>query len=332
MFLPRQIFPILSYLIFVDGFSLNSSPAFRSCSQSNLSFVRSTLHQKGHNVNSIQLLFPRNGKLNKKLFANEQEVDEIDKELRDASEMKVKEIKTELKERGVSFADCFDRESLTKRLQEARANPIPPTPNPEASEVSPNKNPETEQTPKKDDDNNKSKSKVSTSFDRESTLQDLRKLRVSELRSQLGSRKIRWANMIEKEELVVALANAMEKSAAFSPSGMLAPGVVTDITDEELSLELDNSSQLPPFLLDVYATWCGPCQMMAPELDKAAMELGDTVRIAKLDSDKYTNWASKLKVGGLPTLILFDQNGKEVDRIEGAIRKDDLVAFAKKAI
>ena len=67
--------------------------------------------------------------------------------------------------------------------------------------------------------------------------------------------------------------------------------------------------------------------MMAPELEKAAAELGSAVRVAKLDYDKKTYWASKLKVQGLPTVILFDGNiGKELERVE-ILKKIDPLSF-----
>lgn len=60
--------------------------------------------------------------------------------------------------------------------------------------------------------------------------------------------------------------------------------------------------QILTSLIDVYATWCGPCKMMAPQLDEAAAELGDKVRVAKIDSDEYPEWAGRLQVKGLPTV------------------------------
>jgi thioredoxin 1 len=71
---------------------------------------------------------------------------------------------------------------------------------------------------------------------------------------------------------------------------------------------------------------------MVPHLKEAAKEFGSDVRVVKLDSDKYPRLASALKAGGLPTVILFDGGdvSKEVDRVEGAMTKDQLVAFVKK--
>jgi thioredoxin-like negative regulator of GroEL len=67
--------------------------------------------------------------------------------------------------------------------------------------------------------------------------------------------------------------------------------------------------------------------MMAPQLQQAAAEtFKDKIRVAKMDSDKHPQMAGHLRVGGLPTLILFN-NGKEVDRLEGALMKDQLVQW-----
>ncbi|EED87900.1 hypothetical protein THAPSDRAFT_264663, partial [Thalassiosira pseudonana CCMP1335] len=80
-------------------------------------------------------------------------------------------------------------------------------------------------------------------------------------------------------------------------------------------------------LLDVYATWCGPCQFLTPQLEMLAEELGPAVRILKLDSDKYPRLASLLKVQGLPTLVYFDGGNNSGGRVEGALTKGQLVEF-----
>ena len=78
-------------------------------------------------------------------------------------------------------------------------------------------------------------------------------------------------------------------------------------------------------------TRCGPCQFMVPHFKEAAKDFGADVRVIKLDSDKYPRIASVLKVGGLPSVILFDGGdvSKEVKRIEGALTKDQLIDFVK---
>ena len=71
--------------------------------------------------------------------------------------------------------------------------------------------------------------------------------------------------------------------------------------------------------------------MMAPFLEEAASELDDKVRVAKMDSDQNPIWPSKLKVEGLPTVLVFDgQTGNILERVEGAMMKDQLVQLAMK--
>mmetsp|Transcript_5408 Transcript_5408/g.11783 ORF Transcript_5408/g.11783 Transcript_5408/m.11783 type:complete len:313 (+) Transcript_5408:69-1007(+) len=247
----------------------------------------------------------------------------------DPTTMRLGEIQAELKGMKVSYADCFDKESLVKRLKDARAGLVQPSESKEGSDSRDDNvsgtSTETSKAKAKSSSTSATTSSAS-SFDREAVLSDLRILRVKELRTRLSERSIRWAGLLEKEDLVRALADAMERAANFSPSGALEPGKATDITDEQLDAEITRAAETgTPLLLDVYATWCGPCQMMAPQLSAAAAELGEKVRVAKIDSDKYPEWASRLRVGGLPTVLVFDAEGKEVNRVEGALMKDGLL-------
>jgi thioredoxin len=79
-----------------------------------------------------------------------------------------------------------------------------------------------------------------------------------------------------------------------------------------------------PVLVDFYATWCGPCQMMAPILEQTGLYLKDRVQIVKIDTDKYPNIANQYQIHALPTLVLF-KNGQPVDRIEGVLQTDQLI-------
>jgi len=248
----------------------------------------------------------------------------------DPAEMKLREIQAELKDMGVSYVDCFDRESLTRRLKEARNGEIPVNVPKEKLEASPKAEPAAS-SPSKTTAEPRPTSSVPppSSFDCGETLKELRSLRVKELRTELAKRNIRWGNMVEKEDLVQALLKAREATSNFSSSGALSPGKVADINGDTLKTELSTPASTP-MLLDVYAVWCGPCQMMAPQLQAAAEELGDSVRVAKIDSDKYPDWASQLRVGGLPTVIVFDGSGNEIERVEGALMKGGLVQLARK--
>lgn len=79
-----------------------------------------------------------------------------------------------------------------------------------------------------------------------------------------------------------------------------------------------------PVLVDFYATWCGPCQMMAPILDRVGTQLKGRVQIVKIDTDKYPNLASQYQINALPTLVLF-KNAQPVERIEGLLQADQLI-------
>lgn len=73
-----------------------------------------------------------------------------------------------------------------------------------------------------------------------------------------------------------------------------------------------------PTLVDFYATWCGPCQTMMPILDQLKSNLGDKIRILKIDVDKNQDIAAKFKVRGVPTFVLF-QEGEILWRQSGGM-------------
>lgn len=79
-----------------------------------------------------------------------------------------------------------------------------------------------------------------------------------------------------------------------------------------------------PVLVDFYAAWCGPCQMMAPILEQVNDRLKSKIRIVKIDTDKYPQLASQYQIHALPTLVLFKQ-GQPVDRIEGVVPALNLI-------
>jgi len=83
-----------------------------------------------------------------------------------------------------------------------------------------------------------------------------------------------------------------------------------------------------PVLVDFYADWCAPCKTLAPILKEVKDELGDIVRIVKIDVDKNEKLARRYQVKGIPTMLLF-KGGKQLWRQSGLLQKPELVEIIK---
>lgn len=83
-----------------------------------------------------------------------------------------------------------------------------------------------------------------------------------------------------------------------------------------------------PVLVDFYATWCGPCQMMAPILEQVNTQMNERLMVVKIDTDNYPDLATNYQIHALPTLVLF-KNGQPVERIEGVVPADKLIQHLK---
>lgn len=87
-------------------------------------------------------------------------------------------------------------------------------------------------------------------------------------------------------------------------------------------------SSTKPVVVDVWADWCGPCKMLAPNFQAAAKELEGKARFVKLDADKNQKLVRKYKVMSLPT-ILFFKDGEIVDRKSGVMTKNAIIKRVK---
>ena len=83
-----------------------------------------------------------------------------------------------------------------------------------------------------------------------------------------------------------------------------------------------------PVLVDFHATWCGPCKMMAPELQRFAQNNTGKLRVIKIDIDKNQKAARQYNIQGVPTLILFKE-GKVLWRQSGALNSQQIANAVK---
>jgi len=105
--------------------------------------------------------------------------------------------------------------------------------------------------------------------------------------------------------------------------GMEVNMAVIEITKENFETEVLQSEK--PVLLDFWASWCGPCQMLSPVVDQIGEERAD-VKVGKINVDEQQELAMQFRVVSIPTLVLMKE-GKESDRSVGVVSKDEILAL-----
>ncbi len=100
-----------------------------------------------------------------------------------------------------------------------------------------------------------------------------------------------------------------------------------EVSDDNFSQEIEKSEGV--VVVDFWAAWCGPCQVIGPIVEELATDYAGKVKVGKLDVDANINTATKFNVRSIPT-ILFFKDGTHVDTVVGAVPKATLVATLEK--
>ena len=103
---------------------------------------------------------------------------------------------------------------------------------------------------------------------------------------------------------------------------------VIDVNDSTFIAEVQNSDV--PVLVDFFATWCGPCQMLAPTIHELAEESDGSFKVCKVDIDAAPGLVQQFRIMSVPTLVVM-AGGKEVNRMVGGQSKEQLLAALRAA-
>jgi thioredoxin 2 len=108
------------------------------------------------------------------------------------------------------------------------------------------------------------------------------------------------------------------------------PDVPIDVPSDEAFVALIRASALP-VVVDFWAPWCGPCRIVAPELEKVARNAAGEMVVAKVNTDALQDVGMRFSIRSIPTMAVF-RDGREIGRTSGARPANDILAFVRQSL
>ena len=143
--------------------------------------------------------------------------------------------------------------------------------------------------------------------------------------------------MVQAAQEQTTLAAALAYAALGKParcghckSGVALPASPIEITDTE-AFDAAVATSALPLIVDFWAPWCGPCRMVAPELERVARDTQGRYIVIKVNTDELQEIASRFRIRSIPTLAVLYQ-GREIQRVAGARTAQDIIAFVRESI